>query len=44
MRASALNLLAALGGASTEVPALEAAGLAMPGLTGVERGVAPGTS
>ena len=41
MRASALNLLAALGGASTEVPALEAAGLAMPGLTGVERGRGP---
>ena len=41
MRASALDLLAALTGASTEVPALEAAGFGMPGLTGVERGRGP---
>ena len=41
MRASALNLLASLAGGSTEVPALEAAGFGMPGLTGVERARGP---
>jgi hypothetical protein len=41
VRASALNLLAALNGSSTEVPALESAGFGMPGLTGVERSRGP---
>jgi hypothetical protein len=41
VRASALNLLAALTGSSPEVPALESAGLGMPGLTSVERSRGP---
>ncbi|HEX3290436.1 MAG TPA: hypothetical protein VHR46_03510 [Gaiella sp.] len=41
MRRSALSLLAALTGSSTEMPALEPAGLGMPGLTGVERSRGP---
>jgi hypothetical protein len=41
VRASARQLLAALTGSSTEVPALESAGLELPGLTGVERSRGP---